>query len=284
MFSRRSRKPRRAPGEPLGHNKLCELEDFRDQTLGRWIRELAPRDAEAFSDFPVGREHRKYWEFAQNARSLSDFGAIHGDAEILGVGAGVETTIFWATNHVRRVFATDLYLDPGVWKTDARQSMLASPGEHAFLPWNEQRLVVQHMNALDLHYEDESFDGVFSSSSIEHFGEWEHVQRALAEIWRVLKPGGIATLTTEFRLRGRKRGFPGVLVFSAAELDNVIIRPLPWELVEPLDLRLSESTLATEVTLADTIAGTAPDFPHIVVRNGRILFTSVHLALRKSRA
>lgn len=268
----------------LGHNKLCELEDFHNETLGRWIRELAPLDVEAFPDFPVGREHRKYWEFAQVARSLSDFGAIHRDAEILGVGAGVETTIFWATNHVRRVFATDLYLDPGAWETDARPSMLVTPGENAFLPWDERRLVVQHMDALDLRYEDESFDGVFSSSSIEHFGAWEDVRRSLAEIWRVLKPGGIATITTEFRLRGRGPGIPGALVFSAAELDNVIIQPLHWELVEPLDLRLSKSTRKTEVSLADTIAGTAPDFPHIVVRDRGILFTSVHLALRKSRA
>jgi SAM-dependent methyltransferase len=270
-----------ASGKTPGYNKLCELEDFRDETLGRWIRELAPADAEAYPDFPVGREHRKWWEFAQAARSLTNFGAIHRDAEILGVGAGHETTIFWATNHVRRVFATDLHLDPGVWGADARQSMLLTPGEYAFLPWNERRLVVQHMNALDLHYEDESFDGVFSSSSIEHFGDSENVRRALAEMCRVLKPGGVASITTEFRLRGRGPGFPGALVFSAADLDNVIIRPLPWEPVEPLDLTLSKSTRKTEVTLADTLAGTAPDFPHIVVRHGKFLFTSVHLALRK---
>ena len=245
---------------------------------------LHPVTPKRCPDFPVGREHRKYWEFAQAARSLSDFGAIHRDAEILGVGAGHETTIFWATNHVRRVFATDLYLDSGVWESDASPSMLVTPDEHAVLPWNERRLVVQHMNAFDLRYEDKSFDGVFSSSSIEHFGDWESVQRALAEIWRVLKPGGVATITTEFRLRGRGPGFPGALVFSAAELDKIIIQPLPWELVEPLDLTLSKSTRKTEVRLTDTIAGTAPDFPHIVVRNGRILFTSVHLALRKGGA
>ncbi len=185
---------------------------------------------------------------------------------------------------MRRVVATDLYLDAGGWTTDAPRSMLLTPGEHAPGAWNEQRLVVEHMNAFELRYEDGSFDGVFSSSSIEHFGDWDDVQRALAEIWRVLKPGGIATISTEFRLRGRGPGFPGALIFDAAELEEVIIRPLSWELVEPLDLRLSKSTRKTEVTLAETLAGDAPDFPHIVVRNGRILFTSVHLALRKGSA
>ena len=248
------------------------------------MREISPRDADAFPSFPIGREHRKYWEYAQAARTLTDFGAIHPGAEILGVAAGTEATIFWATNHVRRVFATDIYLNPGTWESDAPHSMLLAPGEHAPGAWDERRLVVQHMDALELRYEDGSFDGVFSSSSIEHFGEWHDVRRALAEVWRVLKPGGIATISTEFRLRGRGPGFPGALVFDAAELEEVIIRPLPWELVEPLDLKVSKSTLATEVSLADKLAGTAPDFPHIVVRQDKILFTSVHLALRKSRA
>ena len=268
---------------PPGYNKLCEFEDFGDETLRRWMRAISPRDADALPGFPVGREHRKYWEYAQAARTLTDFGAIHPEAEILGVAAGTEATIFWATNHVRRVFATDLYLDAGTWETDAPRSMLLTPGEHAPGPWDERRLVVQHMNALELRFEDDSFDGVFSSSSLEHFGDWDHVRLALSEMWRVLKPGGVATISTEFRLRGRGPGFPGALVFDAAELDEVIVRPLPWELVEPLDLTLSKRTLETEVSLADKLAGTAPEFPHIVVRNDKILFTSVHLALRKSR-
>jgi hypothetical protein len=31
-----------------------------------------------------------------------------------------------------------------------RRSMFLTPGEHAPCAWNERRLVVQHMNALDL--------------------------------------------------------------------------------------------------------------------------------------
>jgi SAM-dependent methyltransferase len=265
----------------LGYNKLCELEDFGDETLGSYARELYPHKADGLPGFPVGEEHRKYWETAQAARALVDFGAMHSRAEILGVGAGTEPTIFWATNHARRVFATDLYLDAGSWGSEAPLSMLRTPGEHAFCEWNERRLVVQHMSALELSYEDGSFDGIFSSSSLEHFGDHDDVHRALSEIWRVLKPAGIAALSTEYRLRGPGPGLPGTLMFDALELDELIVRAFRWELVEPLDLSASERTLATEVRFADALAGTVPRFPHIVVSEGDVAFTSVHLALRK---
>ena len=54
------------------------------------------------------------------------------DAEVLGVGAGNEPTVFWLTNHVRRVFATDLYLAEG-WEESAshrmRRANPLSPGD-----------------------------------------------------------------------------------------------------------------------------------------------------------
>ena len=53
------------------------------------------------------------------------------------------------------------------------------------------------MDALDLRYEDGSFDAVYSLSSIEHFGGLDGVRRALAEQHRVVKPGGIVAFTTE---------------------------------------------------------------------------------------
>jgi SAM-dependent methyltransferase len=231
--------------------------------------------------FTPDRPHRKYWEVAQAARTLVDFGAAHPRAELLGVGAGTEATIFWATNNVRRVFATDLYLDEGGWDSSAPPSMLVSPGEHANCAWNERRLVVQHMDARDLRYEDECFDGIFCSGSLEHFGDEHDVLRALAEMYRVVKPGGIVTLSTEFRLRGPPPGLPGTLIFDAEELDAIVVRPFRWTLVEPLDLTLSEATIATAVSLSAVRDGTAPRYPHIVLEEGELLFTSVHVALQR---
>ncbi len=44
-------------------------------------------------------------------RAFRDLGVLGPESDVLGVGAGAEATIFWLTNHCRRVFATDLYFD-----------------------------------------------------------------------------------------------------------------------------------------------------------------------------
>ncbi|MCS6800716.1 MAG: class I SAM-dependent methyltransferase [Chloroflexota bacterium] len=54
------------------------------------------------------------------------------------------------------------------------------------------------MDAEQLAFADGSFDGVISVEVIEHVA---HPERYLAEIRRVLKPGGVVVLTTPNRLR-----------------------------------------------------------------------------------
>jgi SAM-dependent methyltransferase len=275
-------------GSPLGYNKLCELEDFADPGLRALIREVFSTEIEVLSpDFPTGFEYRKHWEVAMAIRALRDFGALHDDSEVLGVGAGTEMTLFWLTNETRRVFATDLYCDSEEsWEKTARAGMLSDPEHFGPAEWNPRRLVVQHMNGLDLRYEDESFDGVFSSSSIEHFGTQADARRCLEEIVRVLRPGGTATLSTEYRLRGPTPGLDGTLLFDAAEL-HALLEGLPWSLVSPIDTELSIRTAESEVSFAeaaqDVTAGRRSwrTYPHIVLRHGEHLWTSVHLALRK---
>jgi len=52
----------------------------------------------------------------------------------------------------------------------------------------------QPMDALNLEYPDHYFDKVFSISVIEHIND-DGDSEAMKEIWRVLKPGGIFSLT-----------------------------------------------------------------------------------------
>jgi SAM-dependent methyltransferase len=287
-----------APADGLSHNRACNLEDFEHPELRAIIRDVFAHEIRRFGpEFPRGCEYRKHWEIAMAVRALRDLGALHRGAQVLGIAAGNEPTIFWLTAWVGRVFATDLYLDAGAWTPFAHRSMLADPGAHWPGPWEPRRLVVQHMNALDLMYEDESFDAIFSSSSIEHFGTPDDVRRAAAEMFRVLRPGGILSLSTEFRLEGPPPGLPGMLLLDERDIRDWIIGDLAWAPVSPLDLAVSPATRRREPLLTDYLDrwhqhfcrhGQAvwhqldfDSYPQLLLRSQDHLFTSVHIALRK---
>jgi SAM-dependent methyltransferase len=282
----------------LGYNKVCNLEDFTHPSLMPVIRDAFQHELARFGPaFPIGHEYRKQWEVAMTMRAFRDLGLFHGGAEFLGVGAGNEPTIFYLTRVARRVFATDRYLASGSWGESANASMLTVPEGHWPFPWNPRRLVVQHMDALELRYDDSSFDGVFSSSSIEHFGDFAATRKSAHEMFRVLKPGGVLALSTEFMLQGPSPGPPMTNLFRPSEIYEYILGDDDWQLVSPLDTHVSNATLATEANfwevLADQDAQVERDgglftfkveyarYPHIVLRQDDYLFTSVHLTLQK---
>jgi SAM-dependent methyltransferase len=275
----------------LGHCKLCELADFSDPELRELIREVFASDREYFGEpnFPAGREYRKYWEVAMSLRAFRSFGALREDARVLGVGAGHEATIYWLTRHVGRVVATDLYAEEDVWsETDSGADMLTDPGRYWDGPWNPERLEVRNMSGLDLQFDDESFDAIFSSSSIEHFGDFGDVRRSVEEMYRVLRPGGVVALATEFRLAGPGLGLPGLLRFDEPELRSLLLNGIWWDPVTPLDTSISEETLSSPVFSPDAVADTDAgkrgwnQYPHIVLYEGPYRWTSVHVALVKS--
>ena len=258
--------------QTIGYNRVCNLEDF----------EALRADLEAL--FPSWPLHRKTWEMVQTWRALRDFGALRPDAELLGIGAGQEPTLFLLTNEVARVHATDLYGAAGMWSGVAPLAMLTDPERCApkGITWRPDRLIVQHMDARRLRYPDATFDGVFSSSSIEHIGSLEDVKHAMREIGRVLNPGGIAALTTEVAIGdGLAGGWPGVQIYSPADLE-ALVTAAGLERVDTPSFAISDATLATRMTLTNAIA--APDrTPHIGLTEHGYIFTSVSLALRKPR-
>lgn len=274
----------------LSHCKVCELEDFRDPELRELIRDVFEPDREHFGkDFPEGHEYRKYWEVGMTARAFRDLGVLRDDASVLGVGAGHEATIYWLTTRVGRVVATDLYEADDAWsETDSSADMLTDPGRYWDGEWNPDRLEVRSMNALELDFPDDSFDAVFSSSSIEHFGGFTDIRRAIEEIYRVLRPGGVAALATEFRIRGEGHGWPGVYLFDEAALRAMAFDGLWWDPATPLRTSVSDDTLREPVELQKALAEPRTQvqvwstYPHIVLQEGPFLFTSVHLAMVKS--
>lgn len=282
-------------------NKVCEIEDFEDPELIEVVRDVFSHELRHFTpDFPKGAEYRKYWEIAMGVRALKRFGKLHADARILGVAAGTETTSFYLANHVGLVFATDLYLNPGVWGDFAPGFMLYEPEKVAPYSYDKNRLIVQHMDGRLLNYPDNTFDGIFSSSSIEHFGSMDLIANAAYEMGRVLKPGGILTLATEYIVSGPPggAGWEGLCLFSREALLHYVVEASGLELVDELDTTISDKTLQTERDLSlyiDELIASAKKqgryprvgevvwsvYPHILLAHNGYVFTSVHLTLRK---
>jgi SAM-dependent methyltransferase len=282
--------------------KLCDVDDWRNPELLRAIGQILPeRD-------PATHVERKVWEFGQLALFLEAAGRMREDTEALAIGAGDERIVFWLANRLGRVVATDIYGEGGFAEREAKPSMLQDPAAHAPFDYRRDRLEVRWMDARRLDFPDESFDVVFSLSSFEHFGGPDDVAEAARELGRVLRPGGHAFVVTEcfvklhplnaapadfaVRLatlgRRRRRATPRrravvVEVFTPRELDRLIVRPSGLELMQPLDLTLSERSWHNVTrTDADGLHPATGDYwPHVLLRAGRSVFTSVALPLRK---
>ena len=292
-----ARSPELALSDDLSQSKVCNLEDFSHPELVPVLRDHFPHELARFGpQFPKDREWRKHWEIAMAMRTFAYAGLLDESHEFLGVGAGNEPTIFLLTRHAKRVVATDLYLEPG-WDESANASMLTDPGSHWPFAWRPERLQVAPMNGLDLQFPDESFDAIFSSSSIEHFGSRRSIARALDEMCRVLAPGGTLSISSEYRIAGPPPGMPGAALFDVPEIDELFVGERDWRLVDPFDDTISPSTLETALDFS-TVAEDQRrqihelggyyshllefgSYPHIVLTRPPHVFTSFHLALCK---
>jgi hypothetical protein len=138
------------------------------------------------------------------------------------------------------------------------------------------------------------FDGVYSAGSIEHFGSLEAVAAAAEEIGRILKPGGVAVLTTEFRLDGpndRPWFSDDCILFTPPMLHEHIIGPSGLTLIGEPNFSTSQQTFDNRAVLVEflekakhveTLTDKRNAYPNLVLYHAGFLFCSVHLALRKA--
>jgi SAM-dependent methyltransferase len=251
-----------------GLNQLCDISDWRDGPLTDLMAE--------FGGPPL--VHRKAWEEAKCLLGLRDLGALTAQARGLSVGAGVERAMFWLSNHIGEIVATDLYDDTtgyGKWGRD----VLAQLERYAPFPYLDDHLVAMCSSGTQLAFRDDSFDFAYSLSSIEHFGGHAAAADAVREMGRVVKPGGIVCVVTELVLNDIVHDE----YFTYDELCELISRS-EMELVEPgFDLRISESLLAYPINI-----DREPDLgvtPHITcVHDTGTVFTSVIFFLRATPA
>lgn len=286
------------------YNKLCDRPDFDDPALRAKLREIVEPGYE-----PEEELRRKFWEYAMLGLYLEDVRALTEDAEVLSVAAGHEEPLYWLANRVKRVLATDIYGQGGFAEAGAMEAdaaMLENPAQFAPYPYREDHLDVRSMDALRLDVPDESFDVVFSLSSIEHFGQPADIQRAAREMARVVKPGGHLIIVTEVLVKAHPLDWPPLQVaiktisggrrlpratmrkrmmdaFRPREVQRDVVAPTGIPLVQPLDLTLSPSSYENLVTWvgSDMRTVTGNEYPHILLKGHGSPWTSAFLAFQK---
>ena len=253
--------------------RLCKLCDIKD-----W---QTPGFAALASDIMVRKpghvfEHRKLWEFTQTVHALDSLGLWNRRAVGLSVAGGHERVLFYATHHLARIVATDIY-GQGEFNNEADaeadRQFLERPEIYAPYPYEQERLKPLYMDALDLKFESNTFDFSYSLSSIEHFGGLEKAITALREMERVTKPGGAVVLVTECVLNGNN----GAQFFLPEELLR-LVSSTRLRLVENIDWSLSDQTLQYLIDMHSDDLNTTP---HLNLFASGSLFTSICLVLMK---
>jgi SAM-dependent methyltransferase len=250
--------------------QLCELANPAKWDNPEWLailRSLGLSDDKATM-------HRKPYEFAQLVYGCRRLGALRDDSAVISIGAGHELVLYWLANHARRVVATDLY--EGVWQEvqgrEGDPAVIRRPEDYAPFPYRRDRLVFMKMDGRCLAFRDGTFDIAYSLSSIEHFGGMPGAIATIREMGRVLKPGGVLTLATEYVLHGP----PHEETFQPRELAELIEQP-GLRLVQPIDEHVYRRYEYTAIDLYKNPYQT----PHMVVRFNDTVFTTVMVFLRK---
>jgi SAM-dependent methyltransferase len=217
--------------------------------------------------------HRKVWEFARVIQALQACGVWRADAAGLSVAGGRERFLFYAANHVARIVSTDIYGAGGFAEGEADEGFLSDPAAYAPFPFRREPLRAARMNAACLLFHDGLFDFTVSFSSIEHFGGLAAAIRALQEMVRVTRPGGVIAITTDYSLNG----FTTNEIFTR----DAILRLAAasgCELAAPLDLVLSPDSKAH---LLDMLRDDLARLPHLNLKIYAAIFTSLCLIFRK---
>jgi len=251
--------------------QLCELANPAKWDNPDWIRLLKSLKVVPHHKLAM---HRKSYEWTQLLFGLTRLAKLGDDISVLSVGAGHECILYWLANHAGRVVATDLY--EGRWQSDgAREgdvSVIDRPEQFAPFPYRQDRLRFRRMDGRSLDFRDREFDVVYSLSSIEHFGGYEGAKASMVEMARVLKPGGVLVVATEYILSGPdyEEAFQPAVIHRLFDVPGL-------SLIEPVDEGVHRRYDAAVVDLRKNMH----QRPHMVVKVDDTTFTSVMAFLRK---
>lgn len=288
---------------PLIGSSICGLANLREWYIPEWVK--IQKDLNEGKYYPPNFIHRKIWEWVQCIYGLEKLGVFERrederlederreitEITCLGVGVGHEPLIYYFSNKVDKVVATDLYEESADWaRKNAKEGdpeILIDIDKFAPFPYRKDHVSIERMNGCDLKFNDNTFDFVWSCSSIEHFGSHEDAAIAMREIERVLKKGGIAAIATEYIIKqflfpGFKTYHSNPLFFSLDDIYRYLIASHNLKLVQDIDFSVDEYCLDHHIVYPDEIGSPHTiNKPHMILRFEDIFFTSIFMFFRK---
>lgn len=275
-------------------SKLIDVEDFDAPELAPYLQEIAALES-ARGGMASGPRilDPKQWQCAMTLRVLDRERVASPGHLIAAVGAGTEATLFALARRGAVVFAVDRYLERTAWSDVAPAGMLIDPLQYSPTGHPRGHVIPVHSSALALNLPSGTFDAVFSNGAIEHFGSLANVAIAAREIGRILKPGGVATIATEFRVDGPddRRWFDNdTMLFTPELLQRHVVQPSGLVARDPLVTVQSDRTFETRRNLVDfpdaakslqALDEKRTASPSLVVYHDGFLFCSVVLTLFK---
>ncbi len=133
-------------------------------------------------------------------------------------------------------------------------------------------------DAMALPFPDGSFDVVVNVEASHCYPDF---RKFMDEAARVLKPGGVAVISTEFKVSGLRDWFCNVQLFDAARLQRVWLDGIGWRLADELDLTLDDTAYIDYERSIHDDAYKLIAHPHIKLDNGEFKWTSINLTFVK---
>ncbi|MBI3977895.1 MAG: class I SAM-dependent methyltransferase [Chloroflexi bacterium] len=161
-------------------------------------------------------------------RVAAEVAATVATGRILEVGSGPGRLAVLLARVAPSLAITGLDLSPAMVELAARRAARAGL---------QERVQFEVGDVAALPFPDGSFDGVVSTASLHH---WADPARGLAEIHRVLKPGGVALIyDIAWSLGGHTPGRPGLERLAAASpFAERDVTAFPWPGPIPFFARL----------------------------------------------
>ncbi len=220
-------------------NKLFDYADFDDVDLVEIRKEINETNS----------YERKSWEFTIMSYGLYKYCPV--DSIALGLGCLKESLIYLYANKFKHTYATDVayYIETEPCVPWGGERYTIDEMYESNIPYDRDKLTVLYMDMTKLAFPDDMFDVVWSSSSVEHVGGLKEVFTCFEEVQRVLKPGGIFSITTEWNLNYPDSScvkFANVQTFDPYVLDTLGKIAPRLKLLEPVSLERSGNPRNTE--------------------------------------